>query len=163
MKTILFKFESMGAGNDKALRDISKLFDRAGAQVVGSEVAKTLTKRAGVSFRNVDLTFADGQTVTLGVKETGDVFEVKINGSVVPLRNQDDHAKTVAEIASLLDRRRVAFQRAMTRVKVPIPPSARVSRTTLLAAKTEKRDALKEAVTLAEQELAELAGTAAAA
>ena len=163
MKSILFKFESMGAGNDKALRDISKLFDRAGAQVVSSEVAKTLTKRAGVFFRNVDLTFADGQRVTLGVKETGDVFEVKINGSVVPLRNQDDHAKTVAEIASLLDRRRVAFQRAMTRVQVLIPPSARVSRTTLLAAKTEKRDALKEAVSLAEQGLAELNGAAAVA
>lgn len=160
MKTILFKFDAMGAGNDKAIRDIIKLFDRAGVQVVSSDVAKTMTKRAGVSFRSVDFTFADGQRVTLGVKETGDVFEVKINGGVVPLRQQDDHVKTIIEITGMLDRRRSAFQRAMARVRVPIPPSARVSRSTLLAAKTQKRDSLKEAVGLAEQELVELTGSA---
>jgi len=92
MKTIQFKFDAMGAGNDKAIREITRLFDRAGVQVVASDVAKTLTKRAGVAFRNVDFTFADGQRVTMAVKETGDVFEVKINGKVVPLRQQDDHA-----------------------------------------------------------------------
>jgi hypothetical protein len=158
MKTLLFKFDAMGSGNDKAIRDITRMFDRAGVQVVSSEVAKTLTKRAGVAFRNVDFTMADGQTVTMAVKETGDVFEVKINGSVVPLRNQDDHGKAIAEIGALLDKKRVAFQRALARVKVPLPPSIRVSRTAMLAAKTEKRDGLKEAVTLAEQELAELTG-----
>ena len=156
MKTILFKFEAMGAANDKAIRDLTRLFSRAGAQVIDSAVAKTTTKRAGVTFRNVDLTFADGQRVTLAVKETGDVFEVRINGSVVPLRNQDDHAKAVSEIAALMERRRAAFQRALARTKVPLPPSARVSRTTLLAAKTQKRDALKEAVASAESELQEL-------
>lgn len=160
MKSILFKFDAMGAANDKAIRDITRLFEREGVQVVSSEVAKALTKRAGVAFRNVDFTMADGQRVTLGVKETGDVFEVKINGSVVPLRNQDDHVKTIKEIALQLDRRRVAFQRAMTRIKMPIPPASRASRTTILAAKTEKRDALKEAVSVAEQELAELTGSA---
>lgn len=158
MKTLLFKFEAMGAGNDKAIRDITRLFDRAGVQVVSSEVAKTQTKRSGVSFRNVDFTFADGQRVTLAVKETGDVFEVKINGTVVPLRQQDDHTKTVVEIAGLLDRRRAAFQRALARIKVPLPPSARISRTTLLTMKTEKLESLKEAVSLAEEELALLTG-----
>lgn len=160
MKTILFKFDSMGAANDKAIRDITKLFERAGVKVVSSDVAKTLIKRAGVSFRNVSFTFADGQTVTLGVKETGDVFEVKVNGSVVPIRQQDDHAKTIAEVAALLDRKRSAFQKAMARIKVPVPSSARVSRATLLVAKTEQRDALKEAVAMAEQELSELTAAA---
>lgn len=163
MKTILFKFDAMGAANDKAVREITRLFARAGVQVVGTDVATNTTKRAGVTFRNITFTFADGQTVTLAVKESGDVFEVRINNSVVPLRNQDDHANAIGEIAGQLDRRRAAFQRALARVRVPLPPSARVSRTTLLTAKTEKRDALKEAVAEAEAELAELQAQEAAA
>lgn len=158
MKTILFKFDSMGAGNEKAIGQITRLFDKAGAQVVGTEVAPNLTKRAGVAFRNINFTFADGQTVTLAVKETGDVFEVRVNGSVVPIREQDDHAKTIREIAGLLDRRRAAFQRAMARVRMPIPPGSRISRSSLLQQKTEKRDALREAVQIKEAELAELTG-----
>jgi hypothetical protein len=164
MKTLLFdKFSAMGAGNDKAIREITRRFAAAGAQVVSSEVAKTLTKRAGIAFRNIDFTFADGQTVTMSVKETGDVFEVRINKSVQPLRQQDDHGKAIAEIGLLLDKKRVAFQRALARVRTPLPPSLRVSRTTLLQAKVEKRDGLKEAIALAEVELAEITGESAAA
>lgn len=158
MKPILFNFESMGAARDKALSDMTKLFTRNGLQVVSSEVSKAPIKRAGISLRNVDFTFADGQTVTLGVKETGDIFEVRINKAVQPLRDQEDPAKAVAEIAGLLDKKRMAFQRAMARVKVVIPPSVRVNRRTLLSAKVEKRDGLREAVSLAKQALAELVG-----
>ena len=156
MKTIQFKFEAMGAANDKALREIARLFDKAGTQVVSSDVAKTLTKRAGVAFRNVGFTFADGQSVTMAVKEPGDVFEVRINGKVVPLREQHDHAKTIAEIAALLNKRRAAFQRALARVQTPLPPSLRVSKTSLIDAKIARRDGLKEAIALKEEELAEL-------
>lgn len=157
MKTLLFNFDATGKA--KALTDIAKLFERAGTQVVSSEVAPTLSKRAGIAFRNVDLTMADGQRVTLGVKETGDVFEVRINGSVVPLRHQDDHAQAIKEVAGLLDKGRAAFQRAQSRVKVPLPPSLRVSRKNMLAAKTQRRDALKVQVEEAEAELAALTAT----
>ena len=160
MKTIQFKFEAMGAANDKTLREITRRFDKAGTQVVSSDVAKTLTKRAGVAFRNVNFTFADGQCVAMAVKETGDVFEVRINGKVVPLREQDDHAGTIREIAALLDKRRAAFQRALARVKTPLPPSLRVSKTSLIDAKIAKRDGLREAIALKEEELVELTAEA---
>ena len=150
-----FNFENL-AEKDKAVRETAKLFGRAGAQVVSSEIAKTLSRRAGVSFRNIDLTFADGQTVTLAIKNTGDVFEVKINGKVTPMREQSDHAKAIVEIADRMDRGRGAFQRAMTKVKVALPPAIRVSRATLTAAKVAKRDALKEAVGIARETLASL-------
>lgn len=161
MKPILFNFDAMSGGKDKALRDISRLFEKAGAPVVSSSVDDKVTRRAGVAFRNVNLTFADGQTVTFGVKETGDIFEVRINNSVVPLREQDNPTKSIAEIALLLDKRRAAFQRAMARVKVPLPPSVRVNRKTLMDAKVNKRDGLREAVKTAKEELSELTGTSA--
>lgn len=162
MKANVFEFENLAA-KDKAIRETARLFSRAGAQVVATEVAKALSRRAGVSFRNIDFTFADGQTVTLAVKATGDVFEVKINGKVTPMRQQDDHAKAIVEITERMDRGRGAYQRALARVKVPVPAGIRVSRTAQLAAKVEKRDALKEAVGLARGTLAGLTGEAAPA
>lgn len=156
MKTLLFNFGAMAAANDKSIREINRLFDKAGAQVVSHDVAKTLTKRVGVAFRNVDFTFADGQKVTMSVKETGDVFEVRINGKAVPLRQQDDHAATVKEIAALLDKRRPAFQRALAKIKTPLPPSLRVSKSSLVDQKLAKRDSLKEAIAIKEEELADL-------
>lgn len=164
MKPLLFDFEKMSE-KDKSVVQAAKLFARAGAQVVSSEVAKTLSRRAGIAFRNVDFTFADGQTVTLSVKETGDIFEIKVNGKLTPIREQDDHGKAIAEIAGRMDKGRSAFQSALAKVKVALPPSIRVSRTTMLAAKVTKRDALKEAVGIARETLAGLtsAGAPAAA
>lgn len=156
MKTLLFNFDA--SGKAQALIEVAKLFERAGCKVVISAVAPTVGTRAGVKFRNVDFTFADGQRVTLAIKETGDVFEVRINGAVTPLRQQDDHALAIKEIAGLLDKRRANFQRAQARVKVPLPPSLRVSRKTMLTAKVERRDNLKVAVAEAEAVLAELKG-----
>lgn len=155
MKTLNFDFGAVTA-NDKTLREVTKLFERAGVQVVNSEVAKSVIKRQGIATRDVTFTFADSQTVTMSVKESGDVFQVKINGGLVPVREQDDHARAIKEIAALLDRRRAAFQKAMARAKMPTPPIARASRTSVLAALTTKRDGLKEAIGIAEQELAEL-------
>lgn len=157
MKPLVFNFENLAA-KDKAVQETARLFGRAGAQVITSEVAKTLSRRMGVSFRNIDFTFADGQTVTLAVKSTGDVFEVKVNGKVTPIRQQDDHAKAVAEIADRMDKGRGAYQRALARVRVTMPLSIRVSRATMVAAKVSKRDALKEAVGIARETLASLTG-----
>lgn len=155
MKTLLFNFETMAA-TDKAVREAVKLFARAGAHVVGTDVAKTLTRRAGVTFRNISLTFADGQVVVLAVKSTGDVFEVRLNNRVLPLRNQDDHTKAIGEVADRMQANRGAFQRALARLRVPLPPSVRVSRQTMLAALIGRRDALVEAVAAARSELAQL-------
>lgn len=155
MKNLLFDFENMG---DKArvIKEVARTFSRAGANVVSTEVAKTTARRAGITFRNVSFTFADGQIVLLAVKASGDVFEVRINGKVVPLKNQDDHAKAVAEIAARMDLGRSAFQKALAKIRVPLPPAARVSRVTLIKAKEEKRDGLIEAVSIAQKTLESL-------
>lgn len=158
MKTLIFDLDK--GGKDRALREAQRLFNRAGAVVVSSEVDAALGRRAGVSFRNVHFTFADGQRVTFAVKLTGDVFEVRLNGKAVPLRNQDDHAKAIGEIAERMDTARGAFQRALAKVRVPLPPSIRVSRTSMLETLTARRDDLRAAV---EQGRATLAGLTATA
>lgn len=144
MKTLVFDLEK--GGRDRAVKEAAKLFKRAGANVVSSQVDGSTLRRAGVTFRNVHFTFADNQTVTFSVKTTGDVFEVRLNGKPLPLRHQDDHALAIGEIAARMDGGRGAFQRALARVRVPLPPSIRVSRTNLVTALTERRDNLKSAI-----------------
>lgn len=160
MKTITFDFENPSA-RARSIREVSKEFAKVGAQVITSEVDAQTTRRAGITFRNLNLTFADGQTVTLGVKATGDVFEVRINGKVTPLRQQDDHRKAILEIATKMEIGRAKFQAALARVRVPLPPSIRTSRTTMLAVKTAKRDELVEAIGLAKAQYAEIKGASA--
>lgn len=161
MKNLLFDFENISDKNRTVKRAL-QAFAKAGTHVVSSEVDKTVSRRSGVTFRGVHFTFADGQRVTMAIKQTGDVFEVRLNDKVLPLRNQDDHAKAIEEIAGRMSASRAAFQKALAKVKVPVPPAARVSRATLIKAKEEKRDALKEAVAEAKTELAELTGQPAA-
>lgn len=155
MKNLAFDFESAST-KDRAVKESIKLFSRAGAQVVTSSVDQTTSRKAGVTYRNVNFTMADGQVVTMGVKSTGDVFEVKINGKATPIRSQDDHAAAINEVAAKLDMGRTKFQKLLALVKIPLPPSIRTSRVTMVAALTEKRDNLKLAVEAATSELAKL-------
>lgn len=155
MKAIQFDFENPSE-KDKAVKTVIQRFRLAGANVITAEVDKTMSRRAGVTFRNLNLTFADGQRVTMAFKATGDVFEVKVNGKVTPLKEQDDYHAAISEIAGKLDQGRDAFQRALARVKVPLPPSVRTSRANLLKAKIEKRDALKQSIATLQSELISL-------
>ena len=155
MQSLVFDFEKAST-KDRAVKAVERLFMRAGNQAVTSSVDQTTSRKAGVTYRNVNFTFADGQTVTLGVKSTGDVFEVKINGKPTPLRNQDDPALAIAEIASKMDAGRSKYQKMLALIKVPLPPSIRTSRANMVIVLTEKRDNLKSAVESATAELAQL-------
>jgi Defence against restriction A N-terminal len=160
MKTLVFQFENP-SDKDKSVKEAVRLFGRAGAQVVTSEVDKATSKRSGVAFRNFNLTFADGQTVVLAIKSTGDVFEVRVNGKVTPMRHQDDHKLAIEEIAAKMDAGRAAFQKALAKIKTPLPPGIKVSRANVVTTLTERRDALKTEVEGKRQQLADLTEAAA--
>lgn len=159
MKTLAFNFDNPSS-KEKAVKEVVKNLERAGLTVIASMFDVKTTRRAGVTFRNLNLTFSDGQTAALGIKETGDVFEIKINGKAVPIANQDDHGDGLKELADLINSRRSAFQRAQARANVALPPSVRTSRVATLQKLTERRDALKDVVTMKEQELADLSAQA---
>ena len=155
MKNLLFDFANIN-DKDRTFKKAIQAFNRAGANVVSSDVDKATSRRAGITFRNVHFTFADGQKVTMAIKQSGDVFEVKLNDKLIPIRNQDDHADAIKEVVGKMDGGRAAYQKALAKVKVPVPPAARVSRATLIKAKEQRRDDLKVAVAEAEKTLEEL-------
>lgn len=106
---------------DKALKTVSQLMVRAGQLVVTTEFDPKMKRTSGISYREASLTLASGQIVILRVNTTGDIYQVLLNGSVQPMRNQTDSAKAVAEIAAMAEKNQLAFQKAQARKQVALP------------------------------------------
>lgn len=152
MANLLFSFDDLST-KDRATKQVAKYFTRAGAAPVQVDVSPQVRRTSDVSYRELLLVFADSQKVILRIKQTGDIFQVLLNGKVIPVRSQDDHAKAIAEVVGQLDASRTAFQQKLARTKVKLPPSIRTAAPRMEQVLTEKRDALKDAIAQAEQEL----------
>lgn len=158
----IFTFEELGSAKDKALKQVVKQFTKAGAVVAGSPEVGTSTKRtAGISYREVFVTFVDSQQVTLRVKQSGDIYQVLLNGKVIPIKNQDDHAAAVAEIVGAMNAGRAKFEKALVAAKVKLPAGIRTAAPKMEQVLTEKRDALKDAIQAVRDEIASLTPAAA--
>lgn len=152
---ILFSFEDFSS-KDKASKAVFRHFTRAGASIVQVDAGGTIRRTSGVSYRELALAFADSQQVVLRIKQTGDIYQVLVNGKVLPIRQQDDHGKAIAEVVKAMDAGRSAFQAKLAKANVKLPPSVRTAAPKLEQALAEKRDALREAVGEARQRLEEL-------
>jgi len=75
---------------------------------------------------------------------------------VIPIRNQDDHAKAIKEMVALMDRGRAAFQKKLARQKVKLPSSVKTAAPKMEVALQKRRDELASQVAAAKAQLAEL-------
>lgn len=156
MKNLIFSFDDLGTKSDKALTKLKQFFARAGAPVITAEPGAKTLRTSGISYRELFLTFGDSQQVTMRVKQTGDVYQVLINGKLVPIKSQDDHIKAVAEIAGKLDAGRAKFQKALAATKVAMPKGIRTAAPTMQARLQERETELDTAIEAAREELASL-------
>lgn len=150
MDTMLFDFNNM----DKSAKEAAKFFARAGANVVQHDVSTSVKRSSGVSYREVYLTFADSQQLTLRVKASGDIFQVMLNGKMLPVKNQSDHIKAVSEVVAAMDAGRTKFQKLLAAAKVKLPPAIKTTAPKMEQVLTEKRDALKTAIDEVRAEIA---------
>lgn len=141
---LLFSFEDLAT--DKAVKKVSQLFGRAGANVAIAEKDAKVKRSSGITFRDLNITFVDGQQLVMSFKQDGDVFAVKLNSKLVPIKNQDNTPKAVAEVVSLLDSGRAKFQAALAKKAVKLPPTIKTATPKLLTRLTEQRDNLKTAI-----------------
>lgn len=159
MANLVFNFDDLG-NKEKATKAAEKAFSKAGAAsntvLVSTHVEPKVKRTAGVSYREIKLTFQDSQIVVLRVKRTGDIYQVLLNKKIIPIANQDDHTKAVKEIIDTMARGRTAFQKKLAKIKPKLPPRMKTAAPKMEAALIEQRDSLKEAVDAAETELAEI-------
>ncbi len=125
MAELLFDFDNP-ADAKRSLKRVAQAMLRAGQPVVSSDFDQKVRRTSGVSYRQAMLTLASGQTVTLQIKLTGDVFRVLLNGQVLPIKNQDG-LKAIAEIAAAAERNQAKFQKAQARKLVELPKSIRTA------------------------------------
>lgn len=107
--------------NSNALKKLVQAFTRAGTPVATVDTDGRSRRSSGITYRDLVMTFVDNQKAVFSIKKPGDIFQVKINGSVVPLKNQDDQVKAVGEISRMLDASRAKHQAKLARVKVAMP------------------------------------------
>lgn len=147
---LVFEFDKKNA--QKAKNAIRKGFEAGGVMLASKDdPLKSITiddkvqSRGEFKFKTVFVAFKNGQSVQLSVKlsqhkkgdtdkeETaGDVFEVKLSSApgkykVLPIKNQDDHEKAIAEIAKAVLANMEKYKKALDAVKVTIPKLKGVS------------------------------------
>jgi hypothetical protein len=143
---LLFTFEDLSV-KDKATKLVTRYFMRAGAHVTGvPEISPKLLRSAGITYREMLLVFNDSQRVILRIKQSGDIFQVLLNGKVLPIKNQDNHLKAIAEIVAKMDAGRAKFQKAMSFIKIKPPAGIRTAAPKMVETLTQRRDALKTAI-----------------
>jgi hypothetical protein len=162
MKNLLFSFADLSA-KDKAARQAARYFSRAGANVVQQDVPTAVKRSSGITYREMSLTFADSQQIVLRIKQSGDIFQVLLNGKVLPIKNQDDHVKAIAEIVQAMDAGRSRFQKLLAAAQARPPAGIRTAAPKMEQVLTEKRDALKSAIAEVRGQIAAIEGTAAPA
>lgn len=153
-KNVLFTFDDLAKG--RASKTLQGFFTRAGAQLVDTDYGTTVKRTAGISYREMSMTFADSQVVLFRVKQTGDIYQLLLNGRVLPLKNPDDHKAAIDEVVKAMNAGRAAFQKKLANAKVALPPSIRTAAPKLEKVLTEKRDQIKEAIATTRDEAAKI-------
>lgn len=148
---LLFSFNKI-LKTDPSLKTIQKEFKRYGSEVVQIDVASTVKKMSGIEYREISMTFADSQVVTLRVKSSGDIFQVLINGKVKPIVAQDDHTAAIKEIVNAVQAGAAAFQKKLASKKIEVPDSKTDSKMTSGVNNLEEQ--LKERIEALKQEIA---------
>lgn len=150
---LIFSFDDL-TKRDKAVREITREFQKLGDTVVATDIPERIKRTAGISYREVNLSFADSQTVTFCVKKSGDIFQVKINGKVMPMKEQGDQKKAVKEISDYLNKGRAAFQKKLQRAKIEIPKGTHVTTQTREKKQQDKIQGLNDVIAEAQKQIA---------
>ena len=119
--------KDLAVSDKTAPKEILKLFKRAGGEIAQSSVEK-IRRQNAVSFKTIHLTMSDSQLIALRVKDTGDIYQVLLNGKVLPIKNQDDEKNAVTEIVNAWQSNVSKFQAALSRKKAQLPKGIQSTR-----------------------------------
>lgn len=103
----------------EGIKPIKDAFEKAGLTVVDVEASNKAARRSGYQVKQATFYFGDGQRVVMMLKNDGDgygdIYQVKLNSRVVPVKNVDDMDKAVAEIAAMAGANSASFVKAARR------------------------------------------------
>lgn len=156
-KNLLFSFEDLTSKN-RVVQKVIREFNKTSSQPTKEQdvTISDIKKKSGIKYREIFIPFKDSQTVILSIKETGDIFEVKVNKKVVPIKNQDDQIKALKEIAGILEKGRKAFQARMARQNnVALPKGLKSSATKVVDRLEAQNKSLDEQIAELQKKVSE--------
>lgn len=105
------------------LKPILKQFEKAGLSVQDIEATNKAKRDSGFLVKQATLTFASGQKLLVKAKAGGGIFQVRLNGKVLPIKAVDDMQKALDEVIGHVKGNEAAYlkqkERQAARVKVP--------------------------------------------
>lgn len=99
----------------KDLNKIKKQFEKAGLTVIDASSDDTIKRMSGYPTKTLTVYFDDGQSVLIRIKKGGDVFQVKLNSTIIPVRNVSHLNKAVKEIALKVSGNSASWTKAQRR------------------------------------------------
>lgn len=146
--SLTIDFALLGTNAAAALKGVVSALAAEQLQPIDVSSDGRVRRTAGVSYREAVLTFADSQKLTLRVKQTGDIYQVALNGKTVPVAAQDDVKSAAHELAMLVDGNRVKFQKRLALLKMPPPEGVKT-------AAPRQRELLQQQVAELDKQIAE--------
>lgn len=114
-------------------KTLHTLFKRGAADVLlGTSCNQTEKSSSGMKFKEALVTFKDGQTLMLRLKQTGDVFQALLNGKVLPVKAQDDDKAAIAEIVAKVKSNSDTYQKSLSAQKIALPSGVKTAAPTML-------------------------------
>ena len=91
--------------DEKGLKPLTSMLKKHELEVAKIDATNRAKRDSGFQIKTATLTFMSGQKLALKIKADGDVFQVRLNGKVLPIKNAEDldvpanFKKAVAEVA----------------------------------------------------------------
>jgi hypothetical protein len=154
--SLIFNFDELKTNEKTAPKSLLQIIRRAGSTVASSWVDGKTRRENAISFKQIHLVFADSQEAVLRVKQSGDIYQVKLNGRAIPIKHQDDHKRAIIEVIDAVDANLSKFQKKLAQTKVAMPVGIK-------STVTRKEDALKQRLIELDQAISEAQAELAAA
>lgn len=100
---------------ETGVKELTTSFNRSKAKVVEVIASNRAGKKNGEAQKKATFIFENGQAVTVWFNAGGNVFQTKLNSTIVPISNQKTVSAYCREIASLMVKNQEKFEKALAR------------------------------------------------
>lgn len=111
-KLIQFDFDNP---NEREFKKLIDAFKRNGQELSEFFSNNRVVKLDRQRTKNVILYFVSGQSITLSINETGDLFKIKLNSSIIPVKERSSVAKLAKELANKIEANQKRFEASLAR------------------------------------------------
>ncbi len=118
---------------EQGLKPIINKFGKKGMAIASVEATNSPKRESGFLTKSAIINFETGQKLLIRIKQDGTIFQVKLNGTVLPVKNVDNLDKAIDEVIDHVKSNETRYlkakQKRLEKQKIKIDqPKARTTR-----------------------------------